>query len=116
MAVRCTRCRKEYDTRTFAFDRVILCDCGTPLGRDGWPDISLPYPDDSAGDELGRHADRITSLILYSDLPDVDIDIAIAALRRRCEELMPDRIHLFEWLYASRFKRLREQFPRSRAS
>ncbi|MFH1277122.1 MAG: hypothetical protein ABIK65_01920 [Candidatus Eisenbacteria bacterium] len=116
MALSCSRCDKKYDTLVFAFDRVILCECGNPVGRDGWPDISLPYPDDSAGDELQRHADRVTSMILFSDLPDVDLDIAIAALRRRCEELMPDRIHLFDWVYGARFKRLREQFPRKRVS
>ena len=116
MAVTCYRCGKKYDPAIFAFDRVILCGCGVPVGREGWLDAKKPSRSDSAAEELQRGADRITSLILFSDLADVDIDIEIANLRRRCEELMPDRVHLFDWIYAARFKRLREQFPRETAS
>jgi hypothetical protein len=74
--------------------------------------------DDSPGSgdldgELQRRADRVTALILYSDYPDVDIDIEIAKLRRWCAERLPERIELFEMIYVSRFRRLREQFPRT---
>ncbi len=59
---------------------------------------------------LKRKADRLCSLIVASDYPDVDIDVEIAALRRWCREQLPDRLELFELVYASRFARLREQF------
>ena len=59
---------------------------------------------------LQRRADRLCSLIVASDYPDVDIDVEIAALRRWCRETMPDRLELFELVYAGRFRRLREQF------
>ncbi len=67
---------------------------------------------DDPGLELQRRADRVTALILYSDYPDVDIDIEIAKLRRWCAEHLPDRLELFEMILASRFQRLRQQFPR----
>ena len=60
--------------------------------------------------QLKRKADRLCSLIVASDYPDVDIDVEIAALRRWCNEQLPDRRELFELVYASRFARLREQF------
>jgi hypothetical protein len=60
--------------------------------------------------DLQRKADRICSLIVGSDYPDVDIDIEIEALRRWCAAEIPRRLELFELVYASRFRRLREQF------
>jgi hypothetical protein len=68
-----------------------------------------PTPHDPAW-ELQRRADRISSLIVASDYPDVDIDIEIGNLRRWCAEHLPDRAELFEMVYVSRFQRLREQF------
>jgi hypothetical protein len=59
---------------------------------------------------LQRKADRLSSLIVASDYPDVDIDVEIAALRRWCRTHLPDRLELFELVYVSRFTRLREQF------
>jgi hypothetical protein len=78
----------------------------------------MPAPDparhpDPAVD-LQRRAERITSLILYGDYPDVDIDIEIIGLRRWCAEHLPDRLELFEMVYVSRFRRLREQWGRYR--
>ena len=68
--------------------------------------------DDDPGLELQRRADRVTSLILFSDYPDVDIEIEIRNLRRWCAEHLPDCLELFEMVYASRFRRLQAQFPR----
>jgi hypothetical protein len=59
---------------------------------------------------LQRRADRIASLIVASDYPDIDIDIEIRKLRRWCATNLPDRLDLFDLVYASRFQRLREQF------
>jgi len=61
-------------------------------------------------EELKRGADRIASLILYSDLPWVDIAIEIEKLRERCSEIDPEHLDLFENLYESRFHRLWEQW------
>ena len=110
MAIPCPQCGRDYDSTLFAFDRVIRCECGRLVSREGA--FGTGGEGEAAAEELRRGADRIANLILHSDLPDVDIDIAIAALRRRCGELMPDRIHLFDWIYEARFRRLREQFPR----
>ena len=77
------------------------------------PARSIMMIDDQFGDpavELRRRADRIASLIVASDYPDIDIDIEIAGLRRWCAEHLPDRLDLFEMVYGSRFRRLREQF------
>ena len=61
-------------------------------------------------EDLKRQADRICSLILTSDFPDVDIDIEIRNLRKWCESHIPERTDLFEIIYVNRFQRLREQF------
>ena len=59
---------------------------------------------------LRRAADRVATLILSTDLPEVDILIERNKLRALCEELFPGREDLFEMIYESRFDRLREQF------
>ena len=59
--------------------------------------------------DLARRADRVTSLILYSDLPAIDVEIAANELRERCRRRFPDRMWLFDMVYASRWRRLREQ-------
>jgi hypothetical protein len=73
-------------------------------------DPPLLSGDDPLARTLQRRADRICSLIVASDYPEVDIDIEILSLRRWCEENLPDRRDLFELVYAGRFRRLREQF------
>ena len=60
-------------------------------------------------DDLRRRADAITSRILYSDEPRIDLDIAIGALRDHVERRYPDRLWLFELVYEARWRRLREQ-------
>lgn len=60
-------------------------------------------------DDLRRRADRITALILFSDLPRIDIDIEIDKLREHCRERFPDRLYLFEMIYESRWRRFFEQ-------
>jgi len=63
---------------------------------------------------LRRAADRVSTLILSTDLPEVDILIERNKLRALCEELFPGREDLFEMIYESRFDRLREQFGKDR--
>lgn len=66
--------------------------------------------DESIEKNLRREADRISSLIVASDYPAIDIVIEIRNLREYVEENMPDRLDLFEMIYESRFKRLWHQF------
>jgi hypothetical protein len=49
-------------------------------------------------------------LILYSDLPLIDIQLAAADVRRLTERVIPERAYLYEWIYAARFRRLWEQW------
>jgi len=67
-------------------------------------------PDREMARELRRLADRVCSLILSTDYPEVDIEIEKEALRERCRELFPDRMDLYEMIYESRFRRLWQQF------
>ena len=60
--------------------------------------------------ELAKMADRVCSLIVTSDYPDVDVAIEKEKVRARCEELFPDRMELYEMIYESRFQRLWDQW------
>lgn len=75
--------------------------------------MTLPSPHSSEREKMAvlrRAADRVSTLILSTDLPEVDILIERNKLRALCEELFPGREDLFEMIYESRFDRLREQF------
>jgi hypothetical protein len=66
--------------------------------------------DEDAAREIRLAAERVCALILYSDLPLIDIKIAAADARRLCVRLMPDRAYLFDLIYRPRFRRLWEQW------
>ena len=61
-------------------------------------------------DYLKRRADRISFLIVATDYPEIDLLIEEEKLREECSELFPDRMHLYEMIYAARFRRLKAQF------
>ncbi len=63
--------------------------------------------------EIQRDADRICSLIVASDFPDIDIEIMKSSLRTRVEEYFPNGLELYDMIYESRFSRLSEQFRQS---
>ena len=65
--------------------------------------------DDPAG-VLQRHADRVASMIVTSSCSDLECAIAERELRMECLVLLPDRMEIFDQIYAARFRRLREQF------
>ena len=72
-------------------------------------------PDDSGDSDdpaevLRRHADRVASMIVTSSFTDLECAIAERELRMECLVLLPDRMELFDRIYAARFRRLREQF------
>ena len=123
MAVCCPRCGHEYDITLFSFGATVRCDCGAavsalePRTAPAGPDEGAPsLPDLREREsrrrmsEISRGADRIASMILYGDFAEVDIAIAVERLRDRTEELFPGRSWLFEIVYESRFRRLREQW------
>ncbi len=56
--------------------------------------------------DFQREADEIGHLIVYTDLPVIDISIRIENLRNEAERLFPLKMQLFEWIYICRFKRL----------
>ena len=89
-----------------------------PLGTRHYDSGAGPFPDAPAGyalvvafridarspgrraaDELRLRADAITSRLLYSDEPRVDLDIAINDLRDFVETSLPDRMWLFDCIY-----------------
>jgi hypothetical protein len=59
---------------------------------------------------MKRRADRISSLIVASDYPAIDVVIEIRKLREFAEEHFPGRLDLFDRIYGSRFRRLWGQF------
>ncbi len=65
---------------------------------------------DEPAELLRRHADRVASMIVTSSFSDLDCAIAERELRMECLSLLPDRMELFDRIYAARFRRLREQF------
>ena len=60
--------------------------------------------------ELALAADRVSSLILNAEYPEIDIVIERASLREFALELYPDRADLYDMIYEARFDRLLEQF------
>ena len=59
---------------------------------------------------LQRMADRVASMIVTSSCSDLDCALAERELRMECLSLLPDRMSLYDLIYTSRFRRLREQF------
>lgn len=57
-----------------------------------------------------RQADKISHLILHTDLPWIDIQLQIEPLRLQAEKLFPNKMELFERIYIARFNRLRQQW------
>ena len=59
---------------------------------------------------LQRQADRVASMIVTSCYTDLECAQAERELRMECLVLLPDRMELYDLVYTSRFRRLREQF------
>lgn len=76
----------------------------------GRPQPPQPAREDQETREIRLAAERVCALILYSDLPLIDIQIAAAGVRRLCQRHFPDRPHLYRWIYHSRFRRLWQQW------
>jgi hypothetical protein len=116
--VECSTCQLTY-ARILLSEDSPRCRCGAPLHvgprqLHGDDKVASDDPELQAEEadlrELSRAVDYISYLIVSTDTPRVDIDIKSAALKQRCLELFPDKGHLFDLLYKSRFRRLWEQF------
>lgn len=70
----------------------------------------MAHADTAFVDEMRLEADRISNLILHSDVEWIDVEIRIGEMRERCRELAPLKLELFELVYASRFRRLWDQW------
>lgn len=116
MAIPCPRCGRQYDVTLFQFGRTVTCECGEVV--DASHSMLLRSVEEFLGGVedarkagvLARLADEVCSMILDERIPDVDIDIAVERAREQCRELFPDTLELFDMVYGSRFRRLREQF------
>jgi 8-oxo-dGTP pyrophosphatase MutT (NUDIX family) len=65
-------------------------------------------------EQLAREADRIVTLILHTSMPRVDIEIQIQNLREEFLRRYPETADLFEMVYASRFRRIWDQWEADR--
>ncbi len=114
MAVRCSYCNREYDVTLFEFDRSIICACGKTINlkHEKIVDEALiaRVSEDRKVAEIRRMADRISSLIVSTDYPMIDIEIEKQKLQDLISELFPDKTGLYDLIYEPRFKRLNEQF------
>jgi hypothetical protein len=71
-----------------------------------------PKVDGERAKEIRAMADRISALIMKSDLPRVDIEIEIRNFREYVLEHFPEKQELFRAIYISRFRRQWEEHRR----
>jgi hypothetical protein len=67
-------------------------------------------PEEAAYSCFQQHVDRLCFLIVATTCSDREIDIERLHLRTQAMQLFPEKMHLYDWVYESRFRRLREQF------
>jgi hypothetical protein len=66
--------------------------------------------DELAYRNFQHYVDRLCFLIVASDCSEREIDIERLHLRVQAMKLFPEKISLYDLVYESRFRRLREQF------
>jgi hypothetical protein len=116
MAITCPHCGRQYDITLFQYGRTVTCACGQIIDDSHvgvlreLERVLDNLEDRRKAKELKTLADRVSRMILDRRCADVDIDIAINRVREKCLEMFPDKLYLFEMIYESRFRRLREQF------
>jgi hypothetical protein len=60
--------------------------------------------------DFQRHVNRFCFLIVASECSDREIDIERLRLRVQVATLFPEKMPLYDMVYESRFRRLRQQF------
>jgi hypothetical protein len=67
-------------------------------------------PEEAAYGRFQQHVDRLCFLIVATNCSDREIDVERLHLRTQAMKLFPEKIQLYDWVYESRFRRLRQQF------
>jgi hypothetical protein len=114
MSVTCPNCGAEYDSTLFQFGHKVRCVCGHLV--DGDAPRERPAGE-RAGiraarrevDALRRRADAVTAMLMDSQVPMVDVEIARNELREWVRSEFPEGMELFEMVYEARWRRLAEQ-------
>src|SRR5271165_1429706 len=70
----------------------------------------ITEPSQQAYRNFQRHVDRLCLLIVASDCSDREIDIERLHLRVQAATLFPEKMPLYDMVYESRFRRIRQQF------
>ena len=70
----------------------------------------ITEPSQQAYWNFQRHVDRLCLLIVASDCSDREIDIERLHLRVQAATMFPEKMPLYDMVYESRFRRLRQQF------
>jgi len=70
----------------------------------------ITEPSQQAYRNFQHHVDRLCQLIVASDSSDREIDIERLHLRVQAATLFPEKMRLYDMVYESRFRRLRQQF------
>lgn len=113
MVVICPNCSSSY-ARVLLRGDTPRCRCGHPLLVQGpeprFVDRERLLEEEAKIREISRMAQEVSFLIVATDFPRVDIDIKRAELKARCRVLFPDKMHVYEMVYGSRFDRLWQQF------
>ena len=60
--------------------------------------------------DFQRHVSRFCFLIVASECSDREIDIERLRLRVQVATLFPEKMPLYDMVYESRFRRIRQQF------
>jgi hypothetical protein len=109
MKFECPFCGEKHALKLAVDNKEIRCSCGHPLDLSSlrkW----LQQEARRKTSMLGSMADIVCRHILSSDYPEIDIEIEKSRLRDHAIELFPEKIHLYDMIYESRFKRLWNQF------
>jgi len=67
-------------------------------------------PSEQAYCRFQRRVDRLSFMIMATDISERDIAIERLFLRTEVARLFPERFRFYDMLYESRFRRLVEQF------
>lgn len=123
MSVRCPNCKREYDVTLFEFGKGVTCECGRVLKLSHEESLNnlnnlLRQFEIEAEEEklwtIKRASERIASLILDPNYPEIDIEIEKKKFKELIKEEFPDKAYLYDLIYEPRFKRLEEQFRASK--